>query len=122
MYETSVKGDKLFQVTASGYGQPITTFGVTDKGETPMSLVVIALASCITMCVQGYFARIIGQKDLFIEVSATYEESCFNVLIQLDEALTVDRQTELEAYIADKCRVKQLFKEAIDVKMTFTQR
>ncbi|CYU81956.1 OsmC-like protein [Streptococcus suis] len=51
MYQTTVKGEGLFQALSQGYGEPVRAFGVTEQGETPVSLVNIGLAACITMCV-----------------------------------------------------------------------
>ena len=53
MYQTTIKGDKRFHSLSEGYGAPVELFGYTDDGETPMSLVNIALASCVTMCLQS---------------------------------------------------------------------
>ncbi|MGT2895491.1 OsmC family protein [Streptococcus entericus] len=119
MYQTIVKGNRLFQATSTGYGEPITTFGTTEQGETPVSLVVVALASCVTMCVQGYFARRQGKKDLPVEVSASYSETGFDLNVTLAEPITPDLETELEAYIADKCRVKQLLHPDLMVNIRF---
>lgn len=50
MYQTTIKGDKPYHFLSKGYGAPVELFGYTEDGETPMSLVNIALASCVTMC------------------------------------------------------------------------
>ncbi|EHI69653.1 hypothetical protein ACVRY7_04935 [Streptococcus ictaluri] len=51
MYKSTIKGQGLYQTRTEGYGEAIDLFGTTDRGETPMSLMLIALSSCITMCV-----------------------------------------------------------------------
>ncbi|HFI0031189.1 TPA: OsmC family peroxiredoxin, partial [Streptococcus suis] len=70
MYQTTVKGEGLFQALSQGYGEPVRTFGVTEKGETPVSLVNIGLAACITMCVQGYYASQEGNKTMPVQVES----------------------------------------------------
>ena len=47
MCQTTIKGDKRFHSLSEGYGAPVELFGYTEDGETPMSLVNIALASCV---------------------------------------------------------------------------
>ncbi len=42
-----------------------------------MSLVNIALASCVTMCLQSYFAKYQGIEELAIQVDSNYEEGHF---------------------------------------------
>ena len=66
MYQTTIKGDKRFHSLSEGYGAPVELFGYTEDGETPMSLVNIALASCVTMCLQSYFAKYQGIEELAI--------------------------------------------------------
>lgn len=119
MYDSRVEGHALFEVTSQGYGQPITTFGVTDKGETPMSLVNIALASCVTMCVQGYFAKWQSRKDIRIATDSSYREGNFTLTVLLEEELTAELEAEVRAYVAERCRVKQLFREDISVSIVF---
>lgn len=121
MYDSRVEGQGLFEVTSQGYGQPITTFGVTDKGETPMSLVNIALASCVTMCVQGYFAKWQSRKDIRIATDSSYREGRFTLTVQLEEELTPQLEAEVRAYVAERCRVKQLFREEVAVQISFEQ-
>ncbi|HFR3504323.1 TPA: OsmC family peroxiredoxin [Streptococcus suis] len=70
MYQTTVKGEGLFQALSQGYGEPVRTFGVTEKGETPVSLVNIGLAACVTMCVQGYYASQEGNKTMPVQVES----------------------------------------------------
>ncbi|MFA9413602.1 MULTISPECIES: OsmC family protein [unclassified Streptococcus] len=121
MYQTYVKGEQLFQVKSTGYGEPITTFATTEQGETPVSLVVVALASCVSMCVQGYFARRHGNEDFPVEVSASYSEATFDIQVALSEPIQPDLELELEAYIADKCRVKQLLHPDLVINIVFTR-
>lgn len=121
MYDSRVEGQGLFEVTSQGYGQPITTFGMTDKGETPMSLVNIALASCVTMCVQGYFAKWQSRKDIRIATDSSYREGNFTLTVQLEEDLTPELEADLRAYVAERCRVKQLFREELTVQISFEQ-
>ena len=117
-YQSRVKSEKLFHVVSEGYGQPIETFGVTEQGETPVSLVNIALSSCVTMCIQGYFAKIRQDKDVQVETQAVHNQGRFDLTVKLDRQVS-DYQTELEAYIADRCKVKQLFREDIEVSIIF---
>ena len=54
---------------------------------TPMSWVNIALASCVTMCLQSYFAKYQGIEELAIQVDSNYEEGHFTLAIHLPENL-----------------------------------
>ena len=44
MYQTKITGNRLYHTVSKGYGDSVTLFGKTDQGETPMSLLVIALS------------------------------------------------------------------------------
>ena len=109
MYQTTVKGDKRFHSLSEGYGAPVELFGYTDDGETPMSLVNIALASCVTMCLQSYFAKYQGIEELAIQVDSNYED------------LILENEQELLAFVDDFCRVKKLFREDIQVDISLAK-
>ena len=109
MYQTTVKGDKRFHSLSEGYGAPVELFGYTEDGETPMSLVNIALASCVTMCLQSYFAKYQGIEELAIQVDSNYEEGHFTLEIQLPEELILENEQELLTFVDNYCRVKKLF-------------
>lgn len=117
MYQSRVMGQGLFEACSQGYGQAIETFGETARGETPMSLVNIALASCVTMCVQGYFAKRHDHQANAVLVDATYDEAVgFDLCISLPEGLPAFEVAELEAYILTNCRVKALLRPDLDVR------
>lgn len=113
MYQTRISGDRLYHAQSQGYGQPVETFGRTEEGETPMSLVNIALASCVTMCVQGYFAKKWGQAQLPIRLTSDYEAERFSLKLILDFPLDGASEKELLDYVEEHCRVKALLKETI---------
>ncbi|ESV53697.1 peroxiredoxin [Streptococcus agalactiae LMG 14747] len=111
MYQTKVKGDKLYHTVSEGYGQSVELFGFTKDGETPMSLVNIALAACVTMCVQGYFARFHQETVLASLVDSTYDEGNFKVTISVAHKLDEDIKVAILAYIDEQCRVKKILRE-----------
>ncbi len=119
MYKTKVTGAALFQATAAGYGQPIATFGSTQKGETPVSLVNVALAACVTMCVQGYYASQENNQTMPVEVESQLEDGQFELSIGLGEKVSPDKQARILAYIDQKCNVKNLLREDLPLQMTF---
>lgn len=81
MYQTTIKGDKRFHSLSEGYGAPVELFGYTEDGETPMSLVNIALASCVTMCLQSYFAKYQGIEDLLFKLIPTMKNTISSLAI-----------------------------------------
>ncbi|MGT2829850.1 OsmC family protein [Streptococcus hillyeri] len=120
MYQTKITGDRLYHALSSGYGEPVETFGVIDEGETPMSLLVIALSSCVTMCVQGYYKRMHGLERFKMETLASYDDGKFELNIQLPAQLLSETDQEaLRDYANRHCRVKQLLRENVTVSMTF---
>lgn len=119
MYHSRVSGRGLFQAVSEGYGQPIETFGRTDQGETPVSLINIALAACVTMCVQGYFAKYHHQYDMAVETHAKHMAGRFELTVALDELLTPDVEEALRAYVDDRCRVKQLLRPDLSLELVF---
>lgn len=119
MYQTSITGHSLFQATSLGYGEPIMTFGNTQNGETPVSLVNIALASCVTMCVQGYYASQEGNQRIPIQVDSQLENGQFTLVICLGETISATKQEKILAYVDQKCNVKALLREDLTFKMTF---
>lgn len=119
MYQTKIKGDILYRSVSQGYGAPVELFGDTGQGETPMSLVNIALASCVTMCVQGYYKKYHQLEELAIETTGTYVESSFQLTISLSSVLLAETDEDALLAYADKyCRVKQLLKEEVVVELT----
>lgn len=121
MYQTKIIGDSLYHATSAGYGQGIELFGAVENGETPMSLVNIALASCVTMCVQGYFWKEHKLNKVAIETDCQYEEGVFQLQVAIDYPLTPTLKEEILAYAAEFCRVKKLFREDILVEMTIAE-
>lgn len=120
MYQTKITGDKLYHALSTGYGAPIETFGDVSQGETPMSLLVIALSSCVTMCVQGYYKRHHGLEALDMETTASYEDGRFSLQIFLPAQLLAETdQDALKAYANRHCRVKALLREDVVVNTTF---
>ncbi|HFU4222822.1 TPA: OsmC family protein [Streptococcus suis] len=119
MYQTTVKGEGLFQARSQGYGDPVRTFGVTDKGETPVSLVNIGLAACVTMCVQGYYASQEGNKTMPVQVACQLEDGKFDLKIALAEQVSAEKQAAILAYVDQKCRVKALLREDISYHVEF---
>ncbi len=120
MYQTKITGDKLYHAVSSGYGSPIETFGFVEKGETPMSLLVIALSSCVTMCIQGYYKRKHGLERFDMETVASYDDGTFELTIQLPAQLLAETNQEALRDYADRyCRVKSLLREDVIVSMMF---
>ncbi len=119
MYQTIVKGKRLFQTSSQGYGDPITTFSVTDQGETPVSLVNIALAACVAMCIQGYYASQEGNKTMSVQVESQLENQHSRLNIGIGEEVALEKQKEILAYIEQKCKVKALLKEDLMIETRF---
>ncbi|EPA2134147.1 OsmC family protein [Streptococcus pyogenes] len=115
MYQTKITGNRLYHTVSEGYGDSVTLFGKTDQGETPMSLLVIALSSCVTMCVQGFYHRQFQQDTLAVSVEASYEEEAFELLVRIDDVLDDKKKADLLAYIGTYCRVKRLLKPEVMV-------
>ncbi len=119
MYQTTVKGEGLFQAVSQGYGEPVHTFGVTEQGETPVSLVNIGLAACVTMCVQGYYASQEGNKTMPVQVESRLDNQHFEVLIGIGESVSAQKQKEILAYVEQKCKVKALLSDDISFAIHF---
>ncbi|NQG97609.1 OsmC family peroxiredoxin [Streptococcus suis] len=119
MYQTTVKGESLFQAISQGYGEPIRTFGVTEKGETPVSLVNIGLAACVTMCVQGYYASQEGNKTMPVQVACQLEDRRFELNIAVAEQVSPEKQEAILAYVEQKCKVKALLSDDIEYEIAF---
>ena len=115
MYQTKILGDRLYHAKSKGYGQPVETFGTTDEGETPMSLLNIALASCVTMCIQGYFKRKEGIDEMAVSVESSYEEEFFNIIIEVDMEMSESSKVEIIDYINQFCRVKKLLRSDLEI-------
>lgn len=118
MYQVNLKGDGLYQVLARGYGEELTLYDQTDEGETPMSLLLMALSSCVTMCIQGYYARQ-GQEQPVLAVSARYADEQFSLVITLPQELSPIQEQVLRRAIDQHCRVKRLLRDDIQVGLTF---
>lgn len=121
MYQTKIKGDRLYHASAEGYGQSIETFGQISDGETPMSLVNVALGSCVTMCVQGYFTKFHHQPKILMNISSCYEDGCFRLELDIDYPLTSQIEAEILAYINEKCRVKQILGQDLAYDISFKE-
>ncbi len=121
MYQSHVEGRSLFEVVSSGYGEPITSFGLVEHGETPVSLLNIALASCVTMCVQGYFAKVQHRNDVKVVVDSQldFEKKSVVLFLDLDVQLTEEVKDDLANYIEEKCKVKQLLREDLAVTWSY---
>ncbi|HEM3683942.1 TPA: OsmC family protein [Streptococcus suis] len=119
MYQTTVNGEGLFHAVSQGYGEPVRTFGVTEKGETPVSLVNIGLAACVTMCVQGYYASQEGNKTMPVQVSSQLEDRQFEVSIRLAEKVSEEKQAAILAYVEQRCKVKALLSDDISYHIKF---
>ncbi|MBM7636439.1 OsmC family protein [Streptococcus saliviloxodontae] len=116
MYQSQIKGDKLYHATSVGYGQAVETFGDTQEGETPMSLLVIALGSCVTMCIQGYYKRYEKKETVQTELAISYDEGHFEFVIEIADDLTEQKKEAILGYVNQFCRVKALLRE----DLTFT--
>lgn len=119
MYQTTISGDRLYHTVSTGYGEPVELFGAVDNGETPMSLLNIALASCVTMCVQGYFKRFKNIVKMPVEVTASYEEERFSLMILLEEAVNQAEKEAILTYVSEQCRVKKLLRPDVAVTIAF---
>lgn len=115
MYQTTITGDGLYHTRSNGYGSEIELFAATEKGETPMSLLLIALASCVTMCVQSYFKREFDREDLKVDIQANYDGSSFQLSILLTESLSLEQKASLLAYVDTYCRIKQLLRKDVPI-------
>lgn len=119
MYQSHIKSLELFKAQSEGYGDPITTFGRTQEGETPVSLVNIALAACVTMCVQGYYASQEQKKQVPVEVGCHHFEDRFHLRIFLEQEIGAAQQEKILAYIDTKCKVKALLREDLQYTIEF---
>lgn len=98
MYQITIKGDKRFHSLSEGYEAPVELFGYTEDGETPVSLVNITLASCVTMCLQSYFSNYQEIEELAIQVDSSYEEGHFKLDIHLPKDLNSDNEQEILSF------------------------
>lgn len=76
----------------------VELFGYTEDGMTPMSWVNIALASCVTMCLQSYFSNYQEIEELAIQVDSSYEEGHFKLDIHLPKDLHSDHEQEILSF------------------------
>ncbi|MEW6856941.1 OsmC family peroxiredoxin [Streptococcus iniae] len=119
MYHHHIYGDRLFHTRSNGYGTSVELFGSTENGEIPMSLMNIALASCVTMCVQSFWKHTFGDNQARIETSIDYEEGGFYLNVTLPALLTQHLENALRDFVAQKCRVKQLLAKDVTVVIDF---
>lgn len=119
IYQLSVHGQTCYQTQSQSYGDAVTLYGATKSGDTPMSLLVVALASCVTMCVQGYFAKYKHQLHVAIETSSEYQEDHFDLAIRIDSPIDTTLETALLTYIEENCRVKHLLRQDLKYKIRF---
>ncbi|WP_423105230.1 OsmC family protein [Avibacterium avium] len=119
MYQTEIRGDYLYHTKSKGYGAEIELFGVTDDGETPMSLLNIALASCVTMCVQSYFKTYEKMDELSLKTESHYDDRTFIITVHMKVQLSRQEQDQLIAFIKQKCRVSKLLAPDVAIKIDF---
>ena len=74
-----------------------------------MSWVNIALASCVTMCLQSYFSNYQEIEELAIQVDSSYEEGHFKLDIHLPKDLNSDNEQEILSFLDTYCRAKNFF-------------
>lgn len=119
MYQTEISGDYLYHTTSKGYGESVELFGVTEDGETPMSLLNIALASCVSMCIQSYFNLYHKISEMPLKVDATYENRAFTLNCYLENELATDEEVKIMKFVKSKCRVSQVLAEDVQIKINF---
>ncbi|MGT2928638.1 OsmC family protein [Streptococcus dentasini] len=87
-----------------------------------VSLLNVALASCVTMCIQGYFKRYENIDSLPIRVKSDldYDAGRFALELDIDRNLTNQDRSDIVAYINEKCRVSKLLRENIALEFTFS--
>ncbi|VTS20761.1 putative ribosomal protein [Streptococcus pseudoporcinus] len=119
MYQTEIRGDYLYHTRSKGYGAGVELFGVTDDGETPMSLLNIALASCVTMCIQSYFKIYEKVDELPLKTESHYDDRVFTLTVHMEEQLNQVQQNQLIAFIKKKCRVSNLLAPDVAIKIDF---
>lgn len=119
MYQTEISGDYLYHTTSKGYGESVELFGVTEDGETPMSLLNIALASCVSMCIQSYFNLYHKLSEMPLKVDATYENRAFTLNCYLENELATEEEVKVLKFVKSKCRVSQVLAEDVQIKINF---
>ncbi|EGJ26782.1 OsmC family protein [Streptococcus porcinus] len=119
MYQTEIRGDYLYHTKSKGYGAEIELFGATDDGETPMSLLNIALASCVTMCIQSYFKTYEKMDELSLKTESHYDNRAFTLTVHMKVQLSQQQQNQLMAFIKKKCRVSKLLAPDVAIKIDF---
>lgn len=123
MYHTKITGDRLYHTSSQGYGQPVELFGQTTDGETPVSLLNIALAACLTMCAQSYFKTQHQLETLDMELTSDldYERKHFTLTLTLtlpsQHQLTLAQEADLRAHMITHCRVKTFFSEQVQIEI-----
>lgn len=119
MYQTEISGDYLYHTTSKGYGSSVELFGVTEDGETPMSLLNIALASCVTMCLQSYFNLYHKISEMPVKVNAIYDNRAFQLTIRLQNEIDKDEKEKIVAFVKRKYRVSQLLADDVSLMINF---
>ncbi|WMB29053.1 OsmC family peroxiredoxin [Streptococcus didelphis] len=93
MYETELSSQKVYYTKSKGYGDPIELYGYTKDGETPMSLLNMSLASCVSMCVQSYYFKKFKKDSIDLKTYAKYDDRKFLIDISLSETLDKKEKT-----------------------------
>ncbi|KHD43893.1 OsmC family protein [Streptococcus hongkongensis] len=120
MYQAKVTGDRLYHAQSESYGSSIELFGHTKDGNTPMSLMVIALGACVTMCIQGFYKRYHSIDVMPITVDTSFENDQFSQTIQLPEKLDKETDQALRDYISKHCNVKKILRQDLKITLEFT--
>lgn len=92
---------------------------MTEDGETPMSLLNIALASCVTMCLQSYFNLYHKISEMPVKVNAIYDNRAFQLTIRLQNEIDKDEKEKIVAFVKRECRVSQLLADDVSLMINF---
>ncbi len=103
MYQTTVKGKGLFQAISQGYGEPVHTFGVTEKGQIPVSLVNIGLVCLCSPCV----SRVIMPAKKAIKLClfrwrVVWIMSTLKSWLESERRSLLEKQEKILAYVVTK--------------------
>ncbi|MGT2932470.1 OsmC family protein [Streptococcus catagoni] len=122
MYQTKINSIGYLQTSSQAYGESVELFADTDLGETPMSLVTIALASCVNMCVQSFFYHRFSQKDVQVRTNAQLSERSVFLQIEIlgQDTLEVASKEQLISFIESHCKVKKLLATDIHFDYEFS--
>ncbi len=125
MYQTRLYSEEMFQMTTDSYGDPITIYGHTNDGDSPVSLLVNALGACISMCVQSFYAHRLSKTNLSIETDVKLTDNVdFMICLTLetDHRLTDSQEKELFLFIDNYCKVKKLLSSDLSFHYNLTFR